>query len=223
VFRDSRGVVHTVSSPDPLEDLPPSAAEALARFLLVPVEDDLGSALERCESVAALLDGWQDAFFAALPDEVDHEEEARYAAEAGVDLDDLESSYEDDWSEEDDEEWSGAGVEVEVEGQLDLDALDPLEVVDPDAGRHLDPLVAELDEELVAGLERDLLLLPMRVRLEALMAASALVEQWAELIADHEKCLGHLVLRHGQAPAPDGHEELVDRHARLHTGRPGHP
>ena len=226
MFRDSRGVVHTVSSPDPLEDLPPSAAQALARALLVPVEGDLGTALERCEAVAVLLDGWQDSFFAALPDDVDAEEEARYAAEAGVDLEDIEATYdEDDWAATEDDD------DAEVEGQLDLDALDVLEVVDPVTGHRLgsftDPLVSGLDEDLVAELERDLLLLPMRVRLEALMAASSLVEQWADLLADEEKCLGHLVLRHGQAAALQqleslDHEGLADRHARLHDGEAAH-
>lgn len=224
MFRDSRGVVHTVSSADPLEDLPPSAASALAACLLVPVEGDLGSALERCEAVGLLLEGWQDAFFAALPPEVEREEELRYAAEAGVDLAVVEAEYEgddEDWLEEDEDQTS------EVAGQLDLDAEDDLDVLDLGDPVLLapgdDPLLETLDEELVGRLERDLLLLPMRVRLEALMAATALVEEWAELLADHEKCLGHLVLAHGQAPEPREHEALVDAHAALHAGEARHP
>jgi hypothetical protein len=222
VFRDSRGVVHTVSSADPLADVPPTAAAALARALLVPSDGDLGGLLERCEAVVALIDRWQDAFFASLPQEVDLEEEERYAAEAGVSLRELEEDW-DEWEgvdldtdEEDDEE-----VEDEVAGQLDLDVLD----LDDDAvllGHRADPLTAALDESLVSELERDLLLLPMRVRLEALMAASALVTGWSELLADHEKCAGHLVLAHGTTPADLGHEALVDAHAALHGGAPGH-
>src|SRR5690348_3381988 len=42
VFRDSRGVVHTVSAADPLDDVPAPAADALARTLLVPSHGDLG-------------------------------------------------------------------------------------------------------------------------------------------------------------------------------------
>lgn len=221
MFRDSRGVVHTVSSSDPLEDLPPTAAAALARALLVPVEGDLGSALERCEAVGALLERWQDAFFAALPSDVDLEEEARYAAEAGVTLADVEDQWEDE-----DEGWYDGD---EVTGQLDLDSMDltvDLDEEDPEQaflGHRADPLTAELDDDLVAELERDLLLLPMRVRLEALLAAAALVEAWAELLADHEKCLGHLVLAHGTLPDRREHEALADLHARLHAGAPDHP
>ena len=37
MFRDSRGVVHTVSSADPLEDLPPGAVRALQAALLQPI------------------------------------------------------------------------------------------------------------------------------------------------------------------------------------------
>ena len=220
MFRDSRGVVHTVSSPDPLADVPASAAAALANALLVPVHGDIGGALERCEALVALLDQWQDAFFAALPAEVDLEEEQRYAAEAGISLSDLEEEW-DDWPEvdvtdEDDEDEE----EDEVPGQLDLDVVD---LDDPILlGHRADPLTAGLDEALVSELERDLLLLPMRVRLEALMAATALVSGWGDLLADHEKCLGHLVLVHGTTPTDLGHEALVDKHAALHAGAPGH-
>ena len=69
-------------------------------------------------------------------------------------------------------------------------------------------------------LERELLLLPFRVRLEALVAASELAGQWADLLADHEKLLGHLVLAHAQACRRHGtraHEVLADRHAALHA------
>jgi hypothetical protein len=213
-------VVHTVSSSDPLEDLPASAAAALARALLVPVEDDLGTVLERCDAVGALLDRWQDAFFAALPKEIDLQEEERYAAEAGVTLAEVEEDWEDEDEEEhdsDEEDWYDG---AEVPGQLDVDVVD-LEA-ERLLGRRADLLTAALDEDLVAELERDLLLLPMRVRLEALLAASALVEGWVELLADHEKCLGHLVLAHGTIPESRGHEDLADLHATLHAGRPGH-
>ena len=220
MFRDSRGVVHTVSSPDPLADVPPAAAAALARALLAPVEGDLGGALERCEAVTALLDRWQDAFFAALPAEVDLEEEARYAAAAGVPLADVEAEW-DDWDEDDDED-EEAYDDDEVTGQLDLDVVD-LSDENLLLGHAADPVTAGLDESLVSELERDLLLLPMRTRLEALMAATALVGTWADLLADHEKCLGHLVLAHGDTPEDLTHEALVDQHALLHAGLPGHP
>jgi hypothetical protein len=215
-------VVHTVSSADPLADVPASAAAVLARALLVPSGGDIGGLLERCEAVVALLDQWQDAFFAALPPEVDLEEEERYAAEAGVSLKEIEEDW-DEWEgldvdtedEEDEEE------EDEVPGQLDLDVLD---LDDPSVllGHRADPLTAGLDDALVSELERELLLLPMRVRLEALMGASALVSGWSDLLADHEKCVGHLVLAHGTTPSDLGHEALVDAHAALHGGAPGH-
>jgi hypothetical protein len=202
-----------------LADLPASAAAALASALLVPVNGDLGGALERCDALVALLDQWQDAFFAALPAEVDLEEEERYAAEAGVTLSDLEEEWE-EWPEVDVTDEDEEEDEDEVSGQLDLDVVDlddPLLL-----GHRADPLTAGLEEALVSELERDLLLLPMRVRLEALMAATALVSDWGELLSDHEKCLGHLVLVHRTTPEDLGHEALVDRHAALHAGAPGH-
>lgn len=229
MFRDSRGVVHTVTSADPLEDLPRSAAVALAGALLVPTGGDLGGALERCEALAVLLGSWQDAFFAGLPGDVDLEEEARYAAEAGLSLADIEAQ----WADDDEDAYAdGFDDEGELPGQLGLDEdvdlrLD-LDLDDHPAllGHTADPLTATLDEELVASLERDLLLLPMRVRLEALIAATHLVESWADLLADHEKCLGHLVLRHGFAVpaevAATTHEALADAHARAHHGLPDH-
>jgi hypothetical protein len=211
--------VHTVSSADPLVDLPPEAARVLLEALLRPADGapvDLGGALERCQAVTELVERWQDAFFAALPEEVDLEEEARWAAEAGLSLEDVEAGYED----EDDD------------GDLDLLAL-------PVLGEDGDPVEEDLEElqvlvdrggemdeddprrllppDLVAVLERELLLLPVRVRLEALVAAADLVDTWSDLLADHEKLLGHLVLSHGE-PVPDAraHEQLADRHAVLH-------
>ena len=219
MFRDSRGVVHTVSSADPLLDLPPGAAAALQEALLQPpsagAEVEIGSVLERCDAVRELVERWQDAFFAALPDEVDLEEEARWAAEAGLSLDEVEADYEDD---EDDEP-----LEVTALGDDgDLDALIAAEDLDPLEEDEQDPRLL-LPEDLVAVLERELLLLPVRVRLEALVAAADLVQSWADLVADHEKLLGHLVLAHGERQRSTGHEALAGRHARLHaeTG-PGH-
>jgi hypothetical protein len=218
MFRDSHGVVHTVSSAEPLADLPPGAAAALQDALLQtgPVVD-IGGVLERCDAVRELVERWQDAFFSSLPEEVDLEEEARWAAEAGLSLEDVEAGYED---EDDDEELDldlGAGS-----GDPELDELallDPAALADDD--EH-DPRRV-LPEELVAVLERELLLLPVRVRLEALVAAADLVTEWADLVADHEKLLGHLVLAHAEPQASTGHEPLVVRHADLHrsTG-PGH-
>ena len=217
MFRDSRGVVHTVSSADPLLDLPPGAARALQDALLAPPagagDVEIGSLLERCDAVRDLVERWQDAFFASLPDEVDLEEEARWAAEAGLSLDEVEADYEDD--EDDDEVLDVAGLDAED----DLDVLiagDALED-DEDDPRRL------LPEQLVTVLERELLLLPVRVRLEALVAAADLVSEWADLVADHEKLLGHLVLAHAEPQDAHGHELLVARHAALHaqTG-PGH-
>lgn len=208
MFRDSRGVVHTVTAPDPLDDLPTPAADALARTLLVPSEGDLGSLLERCEVVVDLLERWQDAFFAALPPEVDIEEEARWAEQAGISLADIEDEWEGDGSDDD-----------ESPGQLPLDAIGVDELIvfrDDDLG------AGQLHPDTVAELESALMLLPMRVRLEALVAATTLVHTWCDLMADHEKCLGHLVLVHGERPEAHPHEVLVDRHAILHAGRAQH-
>ena len=212
MFRDSRGVVHTVSSADPLEDLPPGAVRALQAALLQPGPTDLGSVLERCDAVQELLERWQDAFFSALPDDVDVEEEARWAAEAGMSFEEVEAQYDD---EDDDEDEllldAGPGEAEELDGFVDLTAPDE------DDPRRL------LPEELVTVLERELLLLPLRVRLEALVAAAEVVSTWADLVADQEKLLGHLVLSHGEPQDALGHEALVDRHAVLHTASgPGH-
>jgi len=212
MFRDSRGVVHTVSSADPLLDLPADAAAVLQRGLLVPVEGDLGGALERCEAARELIERWQDAFFASLPDDVDLREEARWAAEAGLSLDDVESGY-----DEDDEPLP----------TVDLDGLAPLEdepsaLLNEPSGQDAGEPTVVLPEELVAALERELLLLPTRVRLEALVSAADLVDSWADLLADHEKVLGHLVLGHGEPQQVRAHEALADRHATLHAAGPGH-
>ena len=218
MFRDSRGVVHTVSSADPLVDLPPEAARALQDALLLRADGapvDLGGSLERCEAVRELVERWQDAFFAALPEEVDLEEEARWAAEAGLSLEEVEAGYEDD-----DEDDDLALLELPADAvDEDLEELQVLverggEPADDDPRRLLPP-------DLVAVLERELLLLPLRVRLEALVAAADLVQQWTDLLADHEKLLGHLVLAHGildgGAPGSLVHEDLADRHAALHA------
>jgi hypothetical protein len=99
--------------------------------------------------------------------------------------------------------------EVDLDLDLTIDAEDPRAV---------------LPEQLVAVLERELLLLPVRVRLEALVAAADLVSTWSDLVADHEKLLGHLVLAHAEPQASSGHEELIGRHAELHSATgPGHP
>jgi hypothetical protein len=212
VFRDSRGVVHTVSAADPLDDLPPDAAKALQAALLKPLDGDLGGALERCDAVRELVERWQDAFFSALPDTFDIEEERRWAAEAGMSLDDIEAEY------------------AEDEAELDLTRLDldddglPVDLIAPEDD---DDLTSVLPEELVSVLERELLLLPLRTRLEALVAAADVVENWSDLLADEEKLLGHLVLRHGGSRQLDGlsteHETLADRHAELHASTgPGH-
>ena len=216
MFRDSRGVVHTVSSADPLEDLPPGAARALQEALLQPGSVDLGSVLERCDAVQELLERWQDAFFAALPDEVDVEEEARWAAEAGMSLAEVEAQYEDEDDDEPDLALAGEDEHEEPDGEQ-LDELVDLTSPDEQDPRRL------LPDELVAVLERELLLLPLRVRLEALVAAVDLVSTWTELVSDQEKLLGHLVLAHGEPQTALAHEALTDRHALLHAGAgPGH-
>ncbi|MCU1601829.1 MAG: hypothetical protein JWO22_2538 [Frankiales bacterium] len=209
MFRDSHGVVHTVSAADPLDDVPQQAADALARTLLVPCHGDLGSLLERCEAVIDLLERWQDAFFAALPPEVDLEEEAQWAAKVGITLADVEDEWEEDDDDEDDDD--------ELPGQLPLEEIDLEDLVVLES----EPL-GPLDEDTVTELETALMLLPMRTRLEALVAATTLVHGWCDLMADHEKCLGHLVLVHGEKPDPAPHEALVDRHAILHAGRAAH-
>jgi hypothetical protein len=222
MFRDSHGVVHTVSSAEPLADLPPGAATALQEALLQPptagAPVDLGSVLERCDAVRELVERWQDAFFAALPEEVDLEEEARWAAEAGLSLSEVEAGYEDEGDDGELDLAALAAEDSELEDLDDLLAGEGLPDDDEDDPRRV------LPEELVTVLERELLLLPVRVRLEALVAAADLVSEWADLVADHEKLLGHLVLSHDQPQESTGHELLAARHAVLHgeTG-PGHP
>ena len=205
-----------MSSADPLQDIPAAAADALARTLLVASDGDLLGLLERCEAVVDLLERWQDAFFAALPTEVDLMEEAHWAEQAGLSLAEVEQGWEDD--EHDDEDGDEDGDDDELPGQLPLEAidLDELDVFGDDPGEGL------LDEDTVTELETALLLLPMRTRLEALVAATTLVHSWCDLFADHEKCLGHLVLVHGERPDPASHEALVDRHAIVHAARAGH-
>lgn len=227
MFRDSRGVVHTVSAGEPLDDLPAGAARALQEALLVPVGGDLGGALERCEAVRELAERWQDAFFAALPSAVDLQEEARWAAEAGLSLAEVEAGYEDDDPFDDpfDEPFDAfEDDEDDDDGPLSLDVeLAGLPFVDPHAPTDPDDPRAALGEELVALLERELLLLPLRVRLEALVATADLAGQWADLLADHEKLLGHLVLAHGAPQESIPHDALADAHAALHAASgPGH-
>ena len=213
-------MVHTVSSADPLADLPPGAGKVLQDALLqIPEEGatvDVGSVLERCDAVRELVERWQDAFFASLPDEVDLEEEARWAAEAGLSLDDVEADENDGDDDaldltalgDEDPDLEELDVLLQSEGLVDEDEHDPRRV---------------LPEELVTGLERELLLLPVRVRLEALVAAGDLVAEWADLVADHEKLLGHLVLSHAEPQEATGHELLVARHAARHAAEgPGH-
>lgn len=231
VFRDSRGVVHTVSSADPLQDLPGDTATALCRALLRPGERDLDVALERCEAVRELLERWQDAFFAGLPDDVDLDEEARWAAEAGISLDDVEAEYDDADDEPDDDALTALLADEVALDALDVrDADGPAELADvlPDlditALADPDDPAADLPEELVSLLERELLLLPLRVRLEALVAAGDLVGEWVDLLEDHEKLLGHLVLAHAEPAVAGTHADLASRHAVLHAGHgPGHP
>lgn len=206
-------MVHTVSSADPLADLPPGAALALQAALLSHTERsqvDVGSVLERCDAVRELVEHWQDAFFASLPDEIDIAEEARWAAEAGMSLDELEADYSED--EEDDED-----EEDEEDDEDDEDIQQDERLGELVRERTPDDPGRVLPEELVAVLERELLLLPLRVRLEALVAAVDLVETWSELVADQEKLLGHLVLAHDEPQVVTGHEALVERHGALHA------
>lgn len=213
VFRDSHGVVHTVSSSDPLLDLPGDTARALSAALLRPAERDLETAIERCEAVRELLERWQDAFFAALTEDVDLAEEARWAAEAGMSLAEVEAAYD----EEDDEPDEPTVVVVVPDPDLHELELPELELP------AQDELAALLPEDLVQVLERELLLLPLRVRLEALVAAAALVSSWADLLVDHEKLLGHLVLAHDEPGAAGGQIGHAGRHALLHALHgPGH-
>ncbi|HWH27815.1 MAG TPA: hypothetical protein VNU26_02435 [Mycobacteriales bacterium] len=234
MFRDSRGVVHTVSSPDPLADVPAGAARALQDALLAPPSPgapvDVGGVLALADSVRELLARWQDAFFDALPEVVDLAEEARWAAEAGLSLADVEADAGQD---------DRTGAQEELDDELELVALGDLDDPDGDeAGADAldaddfellldrdddDDPRAGLPEALVTALERELLLLPVRVRLEALVAADDLVQEWAELVGDREKLLGHLVLSHGELPEELGHESLAGRHATLHAeAGPGH-
>ncbi len=243
VFRDSRGVVHTVSSSDPLDDLPGDVAAALAVGLLRPAERDLERALDRCEAVRELLERWQDAFFAVLPEDVDLEEEARWAAEAGLSLAELEAAYaaedalEDDDAldlddELDDELGGDDGLGTAAAGDavadrdevLSLDDLTGLTgLTDLDDPGEAVPVPGLVPDDLVLALERGLLLLPVRVRLEALVAAASLVATWTDLLVDHEKLVGHLVLAHGRPGSSEAHARLAGVHARLHADAgPGH-
>ncbi len=212
-------MVHTVSASDPLLDLPAAAGEALSAALLRPSERDLEAALERCEAARELLERWQDEFFAALPEVIDLEEEALWAAEAGLSLDEVEAAYGEDDEDEDDEPVL----------LLDEPEPEPGPALGPDllatGVPAVDELAGLLPEDLVLVLERELLLLPMRTRLEALVAAAGLVATWADLLVDHEKLLGHLVLRHvepvpprAELDGPGSHPRLAARHAELHAG-----
>jgi hypothetical protein len=202
-------VVHTVSSADPLDDLPPTAARALQDALLRPIDGDIGNALERCDAARELIERWQDAFFASLPDVFDIEEERRCATEAGMSLDEIEAEY----AEENEELDLTRTGDAEDD---DLADLMPSELLLDDDDDDEDPR-AVLPEDLVSVLERELLLLPVRTRLEALVAAADVVTNWSDLLADAEKLLGHLMLRHGGVEPPFGAEVLADRHAALHT------
>jgi hypothetical protein len=205
VFRDSRGVVHTVSSADPLDDLPADAARAMQDALLRPIAGDLGNVLERCDAVTGLLERWQDAFFASLPVEVDIEEERTWAGAAGMSLDEIEAEYDGDDEDTDEDELAEL---LAADPLLDLDQGDPRTV---------------LPDDLVSVLERELLLLPVRTRLEALVAAEDLVDTWSDLLSDVEKLLGHVLLRHGCASPPHEHVKLAELHADLHAAAgPGH-
>jgi hypothetical protein len=79
-----------------------------------------------------------------------------------------------------------------------------------------------LPEDLVAVLERELLLLPVRVRLEALVAAADLVQRWADLVADHEKLLGPPRARARRAPGVTGHERWSRGTPACTATGPGH-
>jgi hypothetical protein len=201
-------VVHTVSSADPLDDLPPTAARALQDALLRPVDGDIGNALERCDAARELIERWQDAYFASLPDVFDIEEERRYATEAGMSLDEIEAEY----AEENEELDLTRTDDVDDD---DLSDLLPAELMLDDDDEE-DPR-AVLPEDLVSLLERELLLLPVRTRLEALVAAADVVTEWSDLLADTEKLLGHLMLRHAGVEPPFEAVVLADRHAALHA------
>lgn len=188
-------------------DLPPAASAALAKALLVPCGGDLGGLLETCEAVRDLLDRWQDAFFAALPADIDLVEEARWASDSGVSLAEIEAQ----WGDDDDDP-----------GDLDEGAWGEVDEHGDHEDASLDITVAPLDDDLVVEMETALLLLPFRVRLEALIAAGNLVDEWSDLLGDHEKCLGHLVLQHHVTPSDLTHPALADQHAALHAGRAAH-
>jgi hypothetical protein len=198
-------VVHTVSSADPLDDLPLDAARALQDALLRPIAGDVANVIERCDALTELIERWQSAFFASLPEDVDLEEERRWAAEAGMSLEEIEAEFGGDEEETADEELADL---LAADPLLDLDEGDPRSV---------------LPDDLVSVLERELLLLPVRTRLEALVAAGDLVEDWSDLLSDVEKLLGHMLLRHDQSAPPYEHVALAERHAELHAATgPGH-
>ena len=141
------------------------------------------------------------------------------------DDDDDDDDVDDDLDDDLDDDEGDLGVDGLANGgagsePIDLTELTPLPG-EPE-GLVAPPVPGRLTEEVVGELEVALLLLPLRVRLEALVAAGSLVDTGADLLADHEKALGHLVLGHGDPLGATGHEELVDRHAALHDGRAAH-
>jgi hypothetical protein len=183
--------------------------------MLQPGTPDLGSVLERCDAVQELLERWQDAFFTGLPDDVDVEEEARWAPRPACRSRRWRRSTTRTTTRTDDE--TALELDPELVGADHLDVLAELAVPDDDDPRRL------LPEDLSPCSSASCCCSPCGCGLEALVAAAEVVSTWTELVADQEKLLGHLVLAHAEPQAVLGHEALVDRHAVLHAASgPGH-
>ena len=131
--------------------------------------------------------------------------------------------------EDEDDAWDDDEEDEETPGQLGLDQID-LSELNPFEDEHpglldlsLQAETAPLDEDLVAELEVALLLLPLRVRLEALVAAASLVDDWADPARRPREMPGasppQARLRSPEAAAAaHSHETLADQHALFHAG-----
>jgi hypothetical protein len=189
MFRDSHGVVHTVSSAEPLADLPPGAAAALQDALLLTGPGvDIGSVLERCDAVRELVERWQDAFFAASRTTSTSRRRRAGPPRPGCRWRRSRAGYEDD----DDDELDDLRSSTRRSTSWPCWSPRRWSTTTSTTPRGCCPRTWS------TVLERELLLLPVRVRLEALVAAGDLVAEWADLVADHEKLLGHLVLAHAE-------------------------
>ena len=181
MFRDSRGVVHTVSSADPLEDLPPGAVRALQTALLQPGTADLGGAASAATPYRA-APALAGRLLLRAPRRGRRRGGGPLGGRGGHVVRGRRGAVRDDEEDDEDELLLDAGLD-QTEA---LDGFVDLTAPDEDDPRRL------LPEELVTVLERELLLLPLRVRLEALVAAAS------------SSAPGRPRRRPGEGPGPPG-------------------